>query len=266
MAKITWVAPNAGTWTTPGNWSPSQIPGAADDVLFNGSGADLSFVTTSSVANLTLNDPTTLLTVTGVLTVANNLAISSGTLAVSGNASAVLNNFTNQGSITIAATGSVVASGSYNADSVERIGGSGGVLRLLGTLDNVGGTFTLPASQAVKLDRLGTIQGGTIVGDYQITYSNQFATTLDNDVTWRGGLHVRSGGSSANDPDRVNINNGFVITAADGVSPGTLTLDAGIVSFHGNQTLDNAVVRVVAQSMAHNIFRSENSLTLGAGN
>ena len=64
MVKITWVAPNAGTWTTLGNWSPAQIPGAADDVLFDGSGADLSFVATSTVANLTLNDPTTLLTVT----------------------------------------------------------------------------------------------------------------------------------------------------------------------------------------------------------
>ena len=265
MAKITWVAPNAGTWTTLGNWSPAQIPGAADDVLFDGSGADLSFVATSTVANLTLNDPTTLLTVTGGLSVANNLAISSGTLAVSGNATATLNNFTNQGTITIASTGTVVASGSYNADSVERIGGSRGVLRLLGTMDNAGGTFTLPGSQAVKLDQLGTIHGGTIVGDYQIPYSDQFFVTALDNVEWQGGLRVRTGGSSADEPDRVNINNGFVIRAEDGVSPGTLTLDSGIVSFHGDQTLDNAIVRVVSQSMAHNIFRSENTLTLGAG-
>ena len=202
---------------------------------------------------------------TGGLTVANNLAISSGTLAVSGNATATLNNFTNQGTITIASTGTVVASGSYNADSVERIGGSRGVLRLLGTMDNAGGTFTLPGSQAVKLDQLGTIHGGTIVGDYQIPYSDQFFVTALDNVEWQGGLRVRTGGSSADEPDRVNINNGFVIRAEDGASPGTLTLDSGIVSFHGDQTLDNAIVRVVSQSMAHNIFRSENTLTLGAG-
>jgi len=31
----TWVGPNNGAWSTPGNWAPSGMPGAADTVIFN---------------------------------------------------------------------------------------------------------------------------------------------------------------------------------------------------------------------------------------
>ncbi len=257
MAKITWVAPNPGTWTTLGNWSPAQIPGAADSVLFDGSGSDLSFVGTSTVANLTLNDPTTLLTVTGALTVVNDLVVTSGTLAVTGNAKAVLNNFTNQGTITIAATGTVVATGSYSADSVERIGGSGGNLELHGTLDNVGGTFTLPTD--VRLVSLGVIHGGTVVGDVPPRTFFRQIQALDG-VTWRGGL-----GLSAGFQDVMEINNGFAIYAPDGVSRGTIDISNIVLQFNGDQLFDNAILRLRAEGMGGNFVRAGGTLTLGAG-
>ncbi|MGE0221663.1 MAG: Hint domain-containing protein [Acetobacteraceae bacterium] len=253
MTKLTWVAVNPGTWTSPGNWSPAQMPGAADDVVFDGSGNALSFVSSTSIHTLTIADPTTLLSATGTLTVAEDLMISAGTLSVASTGRAVLKDFSNQGTIRVASGGTVSASGSYDTDSVSRIGGSGGTLRLLGTLANTGNVWTLPGTAAVNITALGTVVGGTVVGNHTAIYGEP--ATLDG-VTWRGNLGVEG---------TLQVNSGLVVRNADGTGDGTLTVAGGTVQFNGTQTFDNVDVRLMAQYAAHNFIMADGSLTLGAG-
>ena len=209
MTKLTWVAARAGTWTTPGNWSPSQVPGAADDVLFDGSGADLSFVRTETVNALTLDDPTTLLAVSGRLTVLDDLIINAGTLSVDSGANAALTNFSNQGTIILASGATLTATGTYTADSVKRIGGAGGTLLLRGTLDNHGNRLTL-GSVVPTISELGTIIGGTLVGTVRLGFATFDGVTVDGEIS------IQQSGT-------LTVNNGLVIRSAGGSGPGTLS-------------------------------------------
>lgn len=245
MTKLTWVATRSGTWTTPGNWSPSQVPGAADDVLFDGSGADLSFVRTQTVNTLTLDDPTTLLSVSGLLTVLDDLMINAGTLSVDSGANAVLTNFSNQGTIILASGGSLTATGSYTTDSVERIGGAGGNLILGGTLDNIGNTLTL-GSVVPRISGLGTIVGGTVVGTVPLVFATFDGVTVD------GSIAIQGSGT-------LTVNNGLVVRSADGSRPGTISYNGGgVVQFSGDQTLENVVVNFWGGAI-----RADGTLLLG---
>ena len=251
MAKMTWVASKAATWTTPGNWSPAQVPGAADDVLFDGGGADQSFVGTQTVTTLTLDDPTTLLSVSGLLTVLDDLMINAGTLSIGSGAGAVLTNFSNQGTIILASGASLTATGSYTPDSVERIGGADGTLRLRGTLDNVGNTLTL-ASVGPTIREFGTIIGGTIVGEMKIELG--VTATVDG-LTVRGGIAFAGGAP-------LNVANGLVVTSADGAKPGTVSLRfSGGLNFIGDQTFDAAELNFL---LGHSPIRAGGTLLLGS--
>ena len=245
MTKLTWVATKSGTWTTPGNWSPSQVPGAADDVLFDGSGADLSFVRTQTVNTLTLDDPTTLLSVSDRLTVLDDLMINAGTLSVDSGANAVLTNFSNQGTIILASGATLTATGSYTTDSVERIGGAGGNLILGGTLDNIGNTLTL-GSVVPRISGLGTIVGGTVVGFVALQPATFDGVTVDGEISVQGGTLI--------------VNNGLVIRSTDGSGPGTISYSGGgAVQFSGDQTLESVAVKMLGGAI-----RADGTLLLGA--
>ena len=251
MAKISWVASKAGIWTTPGNWSPAQVPGAADDVLFDGGGADQSFVGTQTVTTLILDDPTTLLSVSGLLTVLDDLMINAGTLSIGSGAGVVLTNFSNQGTIILDSGASLTATGNYTADSVERIGGAGGTLRLSGAFDNVGNTLTL-ASAGPTIREFGTIIGGTIVGEMKIGVG--VTATVDG-LTVRGGIAFEGGAP-------LNVANGLVVTSADGANPGTVSLRfSGGLNFIGDQTFDAAELNFL---LGHSPIRAGGTLTLGS--
>jgi hypothetical protein len=141
MATLTWTTSKTGNWSTKENWTPAGKPGAADTALFDGTGADSSFVNDFTIQSLVVNDPSALITVSGTLEVTGNASIQAGTITLASGA-LTLNDLSNQGSITVAGDTTLELTGTYDSDSVERISGvSGGFLDLLGTMLNTGKVF-----------------------------------------------------------------------------------------------------------------------------
>jgi hypothetical protein len=257
MATLTWIAVNPGSWSTAGNWSPAQTPGSADTVLFDGSGNAFSVVGTATVAGLTMNDPNLILTETGPLSVTGNTVISSGTLSVSTGATATLNNLSNQGMVVMASDATVVATGTYNTASIQHISSSAGpsatrgVLRLKGTLDNAGSTLTVDGVPGLSIGAEGTVVGGFVIGAFPRQETND--ATWDG-VTWLGPLLLMS---------HYNLINNFAIKTADGLNPGTVSMDgsAGLL-FRGDQVFDNARVNLESYAVS-GVIEADGTLTLG---
>ena len=53
FSQKTWVGASGGTWNTAGNWSPSGVPGAGDDVIINTAG-NISVNTNATINRLTI--------------------------------------------------------------------------------------------------------------------------------------------------------------------------------------------------------------------
>ena len=68
-ATITWTNNNSGSWHVAGNWSPNQVPAAADVAVFNRN-VTLTVAEDVSVSELQLTGSGTLNVATGVLTAA----------------------------------------------------------------------------------------------------------------------------------------------------------------------------------------------------
>ena len=153
------------------------MPGAGDDALIAAVGSYQVTVVGASVNSITLSDPLASLVSGGVLTVNNGLVITAGTLDIVTGTVVAIGTFDNSG--TILDTSSLELFGRYDADSIERIGGSGGTLLLAGTLANAGGTFDGTGLSQLTILGLGTIQGGTVVG-----IANPGGGSLDG-VAWR---------------------------------------------------------------------------------
>jgi len=90
MATKTWASAVSSTWATAASWSPSGVPAAGDDVIFNGTangqctvGANtntlLSLTTTGYTGNLIVN---ALLTVGGNVTLASTNTITGSSYIV----------------------------------------------------------------------------------------------------------------------------------------------------------------------------------------
>jgi hypothetical protein len=121
MAKI-WISTTSSTWGTAGNWNPSGIPTATDDVIFNSTyGGSCSVSSTSTCKSIVMTG------YSGVFSGSGNLAITgsdNGLLDGSGNTIVLsevgnTSNFTYTGIITITApngTGKIYCNGkSFNA-------------------------------------------------------------------------------------------------------------------------------------------------------
>lgn len=75
----TWTGTTSTAWGTPGNWSPSGVPGSADAVTINSGGNQPAISTeTVTITSLTISSGATL-TITG-----GSITVSGGTITVSG--------------------------------------------------------------------------------------------------------------------------------------------------------------------------------------
>ena len=243
MTTISWKTGTSGGWSDASNWSPASVPGAGDDALIAAVGGYQVTVVGASVNSITLSDPLASLVSGGVLTVNNGLVITAGTLDIVTGTVVALGTLDNSG--TILDSSSLELFGRYDADSIERIGGSGGAIVLAGTLANVGGTLDGTGLSQLTIDGLGTIDGGTVVG-----IADPGAATLDG-VTWRGPLDLEQ--------NRLNVLNGLAVTGAAGAGPGTLSFDFGTLDFVGDQTVDNASLT------GRGTIIAEGTLDLGSG-
>lgn len=75
MATITWTSAVAGNWNTGANWSGGVVPGAADDVVFDGTG----------VGNCTLDVNATVLSVSANAGYTGAIDLGTNNLSVTGN-------------------------------------------------------------------------------------------------------------------------------------------------------------------------------------
>lgn len=104
MPTKTWIAPTASTWATAASWSPSGVPAAGDDVIFNGAnnGQCTVAANTNSLLSLTTTGYTGNLIVNATLTVGGNVTLAS-TNNISGTSFIVIsaNSILNPGGSTI---------------------------------------------------------------------------------------------------------------------------------------------------------------------
>ncbi len=226
MTTISWTAGASGAWSDASNWSPAAVPGSGDDALIDAAGVYQITVAGATVNSITLDDPLATLVTGGVLTVNGGLIIGAGTLDVATGTVISVGRLDNAG--TILDAGTLEVFGSYDAASLERIGGAGGALLLAGSLTNTGGTLDGSGLSDLTILGVGTIKGGTVVG-----IAKPGSATLDG-VTWRGPLIL--------EPAQLNVLDGLVVTGADGSGRGTLSFDGGNLDFMGSQTIDNATL------------------------
>ena len=254
MATLTWTAPANGFWSTGGNWTPAQVPGAADTVVFDGTGADLSFVGETTIAELSVTDPGALITASGTLLVGAGAVMTGGTLALAGTGVVTLNDLFNRGTITLASGGVLTLTGTYDTGSVQRMSGTGGALVLAGTLDNAGGTLVLPAGLDIRIDTLGLVQGGTIAAPYLPPGEYVGVTILQTPVNTPTGVSIQGGPYTVRD--------GLAVLATDGINPGTIDLTTKM-SFVGDQTFDNGTIQAINIFSGH-MDIPDGTLTFGS--
>lgn len=137
------------------------------------------------------------------MSVGGNLAIIAGTLETSSMLS--VNGFENTG--TILNTGNLSLGGTMTASSLERIGGSG-VLDVVGTVLNSGGTLDGAQLASQNIVGFGTILGGTAVNLTRLG----FTARLDA-VAWQGLLQASP---------NLQIADGLTMTGVNGTGPGTV--------------------------------------------
>ena len=241
MTTISWKTAGSGLWASAANWSPAQIPGAADTALIDGVTSYLISISGATVGSIQLNNPAATLLSGGTVTIDNSLNVTSGTLDIAGTA-LVMGGFINIG--TIVDTGFLGLFGNYDAASLQLIGGTGGTLALAGSLFNAGGTFDGSGLGGLRVTSLGTVHGGVITGLRQ-----PGGATLDG-VTWRGPLDAVN--------SLLTVKNGLVATSVAGTGAGSISVGGGTLDFQGDQTLDNLHLT------GNGLLIAENTLTLGA--
>ena len=151
VSDLTWTGAVSTDWGTPGNWSPAQVPTAANNVIIPDVAND-PVVTGTQLANaVTLNSGATLtLADAAVLNVSGNITNNSATVTFSG---------TGTGRVTLAGTAAQAISGtlttfpnlSTGATAPTTIGGPVAIRRGLtvrSTLVTTGQTLTLLSNAA----------------------------------------------------------------------------------------------------------------------
>ena len=253
---ISWNAGTSGLWNTAANWSPAQVPGAADDAAIAAAGNYLVLANGSVAVNsLTLNDAGAELQVAGSMTLGAALALDVGTIDIpSGDLLSATNPSVTGGSII--ADGTVALTGSYDTAVLNSIQfGTSAAAFLSGTLDNASAVFdaSQPAYQTFSFGSL-TIEGGTI-----ISLPDVFALTLSATT-------VKA--PTAIDVLRpLTITNGWALLNGAGTGPGVVQLTGGPTPliFQGDQTFAVGSIIDISATAPPVTITATGSLTLGSG-
>jgi hypothetical protein len=233
-SPIGWVNPAGGNWSTPGNWNPAQVPGAADDAQITLDGTyTVTLDADATVASLALGGTT------GTQTL--SLSAAGRTLTLNGPGNVGAHGVIAHVGGTLRGTGTLTVDGAYNWSG--------------GTMTDAG-TTTLNGPFAISGNLVKSIFGGrhletngtttwTGTGDIT-TCGSGFTCVITNSGTWDIQndriMNLSAGGTTT------FVNNGTVRkTAGAGatslfaamnnasvvditVSGGTLGLDGGGVS------------------------------------
>ncbi len=200
-ASVTWVGPNFGAWSGAANWSPAQVPGAADDVSLQLSGNVFYDLPASTIESLTLvGDDDTQSTLNfhtnnTALTVTEDLLLGGGpltgvindgqnvSLAVGGDI--VIGHIASIGGFRVSIDLSAAATLTGGTTTVGAVADAVGGFGLYGTGTNATlGAFIVGASGAdgyVGVNQSATLQTGAA----QLGLGTGVATAvIENNATW----------------------------------------------------------------------------------
>jgi len=271
MAK-TWISTTSSTWGTAGNWSPSGIPTATDDVIFNSTyGGSCSVSSTSTCKSIVMTG------YSGVFSGSSNLSITgsdNGLLDGSGNTivlSAVgnISNFTYTGIITITApngTGKIYCNGkSFNAqitfNSGAGIWSCMDVFKSTGLLLLSSGNVVFSSDAYIgNINTSGSVaRSFSISGSLYLTGSSNLisATTTTNLIWASSSIYVWGTQSSARTLTFnmvVYPSKGYCELAGNG--SGQITLTAGITGVPrvGVTNTGGAIVNFTSATLSELIF------------
>jgi hypothetical protein len=238
-SPVTWAHGSSGNFATAANWTPSRVPGAADDAVITATG---TYTVSSTVAE----------TVNSIVTAAG------ATLAITSN--------------TFTATSGTFA----GANAGKIIVGDGGVLQLEGVTKNSGTILASGGSAQVSLDG-ATISGGTLAtsGGSAVIETISASTDMIAGATIASGslIEVTSGstltfssGTLGSGAIVETLSGGTAIVSGTVTNSGTLyasgagsLLDiAGVVN-GGTAEVGNGVVQIAGASSEAVSFLSNGS-------
>ncbi len=259
MATITWTgAAGDGNYNNPANWSPAQVPGAADSVTISPAAA-----TSITAGNDTVGSLTTSKTVS--LHVSNNTTFGIG----NGSASATVSN---AGSLFLDSGGN--GTGLLIDDTRVTLTGGGHVV-----LSDNGNNYIEGASAADTLTNVNNIiSGAGALGNGQLTLVNSAGGTINatgtnalvlntgTTTTVNGGLFEATGSGGLVIQTTINNGAGGHITAAGGVvSLNGGTIQGGTLSSSGGGQVDtnNATLDGTANTVTNTgIVQVDNNTAL----
>ncbi|MBL8471596.1 MAG: hypothetical protein JNM98_07355, partial [Rhodocyclaceae bacterium] len=245
-ADVCWDGGGDHTnWTDPANWSADVLPGIGDLVLINLTGGANVFLSSGSYSIKGLN--------TGS---GNHLTLNGGSLALAGNAVTS----TLAGNLTVSA-GTLAVSGQLNAAILNLSGGTvsgAGNITVRSDFNQTGGTFAPTGS--VDLTRsLGSFSFGGITS----TGTVRLVTTGNNDLTLTGDV-VSSASGLANSAPAIVLNSGRDILLNSSATQLTANTSGG-VSLTAARDIDLIHVDTPGGVFARSIG-APGDITLTAGN
>lgn len=271
-ATKTWLPTAGGNWTTAANWSPSGEPAVDDDVIIpKDQTGNITNIPTRTFTSVTINGTCTFFTNGPTITISGSFIVAAGktlqcgttennsevNITLNSNATGTINGivklmngnqtttFTNNGNLTIAATGYIEGTGKFTLASgaTLQIGSADGIISSSTTLGNLrnSGTRSLNAgasyvyngsgNQSLGTGLPGTIKNLTLSGGGTKTMSA--AVILTTNCTIEPGITLNPGAytSTFSAGAILNVNGTLDFSDANGEfrtgTSGTSTLTMG---------------------------------------
>jgi hypothetical protein len=213
-AELVWTNLAGGTWSTAANWSPNQIPAAADSAFITNSGTyTVTVNATANIANLTLGDTNA----TGI----QKLTVSAGTFTVT-NVTAATN------SILLLSAGTLVTSGAAE---------------LLGEVNQAAGTWQL--NTPINLNTYNLTNGELRGANCVITNFNWLGGSLNSDALGNT-VTIAPGGTLTISGPTAKYLSAYVGNGRTLFNNGTATWSAGIAGYYGGQLVNNGTMTITS--------------------
>jgi hypothetical protein len=228
-ASITWTNSSGGNWNVADNWSPNQVPGAADTALINTPGtyvvnvnasADVASLTVGGAAGAqTLQVNNTTLTATkaainGTLTVTNSTLYG----AITVNSGGVLDDYGG----TLEPTNSLTVAGGGVLNVAASTFSLEGPVTNAGTINLTNATFYIYNNNGVNWD--GGIDNQGVI--------NFYGATGDSIASYGGGYEYLINGGTVNE----QAGTGTSSIQPSFTNNGTVNAPSGILNFNGSFT------------------------------
>ena len=234
-ATLTWINASGGNWSTAGNWSPAQVPGASDTANITASGTYAITINGNvQAAGLVL----------GAASGTQTLTVSGATLGLSGGTSIGANGVLTLNNATV--TGAVTVNGTLNCNS-STVGPQSAITVLTGGTLNLGGTTS--SGFYSELTNSGTVNWSA-TGDWYV-YRSAVSGYTGAIVNEAGGVvDVRTDRSIVSQAGAPYISNAGIFQKSAGsnttinlafTNTGTLNISTGMVSLAGGGAVNGTV-------------------------